>query len=647
MTKQSEVTIDEQSAAFLLTLASEISRIKQLHNYPNQSDSFVHWCVEQLCPSLPDKNIIHAVSPGGPGDKGIDAAWYDDNFLDFNTGMTGVFFVAQGKCSDDMSKVKKFNTETIDNLLSAQEWLQSSTPKAKQPEHEAVRKEYRKRVIDEGRPVKFVGFISGKPQSSLLERFKDIDREEQHSSGKKISFEIFDIDRLHGLFLTRLETSDLPIPEELSFNISTNRYQKDKGVAKALIADVPLDEIHRLVADHGLALFARNLRVPIARSRYNKGMRDVLNESDEIDKFWYYNNGITGICESYRVHTMDDDPDHLTTVTVKGLQIVNGCQTCFTVYDVGQDWRINGESLDSLSNNNVLLRLIEVGHAERESSILAHKIARYTNSQTPITPRDLRATDPEQGRLKERFNKDWKYFFQVKKDEWNRRLVQDRSIRTQFEYPFFFDNEFAGQGFVCIWLNRPTLAKGGKKKIFEENELYETIYGFSTPVEGILFSAQMLHVLDLWRKKRNITYRSAEVRKTNVLTKQDVFRHGNFYILAMTGSSLMDAWKIKDTNKLNTEYLEPACENLKDLIPSYGKPPKGRLSYLCRELDQVFDKSLSILYQYAKEALREDPESTIRNLLVRPTTWDDLQSQKKDLIIPLARDLSNLLENVP
>jgi len=635
---------EEELESFLQTLSSELSRVQKQNSYTDISGAFVHWCIRQLCPNLKEKEIIHAVRPSGPGDKGIDAAWFDKEYRDPNTGYTGVYFIVQGKSSTDFTKVKTHSDQTIKDLSSAYSWLNESGPVPKKPELEAVRKEFNFHANEECGPVKFIGFVAGRPSPSLSEGFKIKKREHR---GANVQFELYDLNRLHGLYLTRLETDELPPPENIKFSIINNRSVKKSPLAKAIVAEVPLNEIHRMVEEHGLSLFGRNLRVPIVNSRYNEGIRRVINNDDEINKFWYYNNGITAICDNFLVKAEDDDPEDRTTVTVKRMQIVNGCQTCYAIYDVGYDWSIKKKPLDPLASTTVLFRLINVGSDERKSSELGQKIAKFTNSQTPITPRDLRATDPEQGRLKKKFSQQWGYFLEVKKGEWSRRLMQDRSMRTKYENPFNFDNEKAGQSFVSLWMNNPTLAKGGKKRIFENESIYDSIYGFNVPVEGLLFSAQMLYLLDSWRRKRDYKYRSKKGSTSALLSREKVLRHGNFYVLSIIGSSIQKRWKVEKPADIDDNRLEVACENLKDLIPVYMNPPKGRLTHLCRALDNSMDKAISLLFQYSKAELKIDPDIDIRVLLVRTSTWDDFYQNNKGKINKNAIELANLLTNIP
>ena len=75
----------------------------------------------------------------------------------------------------------------------------------------------------------------------------------------------------------------------------------------------------------GVRLFARNVRGYLGSTEINRGMDNTI--SDEPEFFWYYNNGITIICDhAERVSSGGKD-----TLNVTNPQIINGQQTTRTL----------------------------------------------------------------------------------------------------------------------------------------------------------------------------------------------------------------------------------------------------------------------------------------------------------------------------
>src|SRR5438132_5310370 len=286
---------------FLPTLAEEIERIKERQSYPSNSDAFVYWSIRQISPSLTDVEALSAVAPQGPGDKGVDAAWFDAETADPSLGVRGIFFVAQGKCPDRFEEIETYGPQVAKDLRSALTWLKSSPERTEKSELKAIKRQFQELVVDAGHPCRLAILIAGLSKDSLREQLEDYNTELDESD-ERVAFELYDLRRLWNLYVTRLEEGDLPIPEEVVFNIPLGNYERPESRGrKALIAELPLSEICNLYGRYGLALFAKNLRVPIVGSRHNRGIEVTLNDNKERQNFWFYNNGLTAVCEDYYV----------------------------------------------------------------------------------------------------------------------------------------------------------------------------------------------------------------------------------------------------------------------------------------------------------------------------------------------------------
>ena len=255
--------------------------------------------------------------------------------------------------------------------------------------------------------------------------------------------DLVDLAELYDLYLLRLDTYDLPIPEKVKLKIVGAPATVVGIPGRAVTLQIPLSEIPNLVHDHQLSLFSKNLRVPISGSKYNRKIQEVLSDPSERQNFWFFNNGITAICHEFGFEP--PAPDSPKLVVAKQLQIVNGCQTSMTVYNEGLRLLDQIQSIKPLEEATVLLRLIELPSEDILRAALAQRIARYTNSQTPITGRDLHATDPIQAKFREEMNRDWRIFFETKKQEWRRRTEQNKTLKQNFQWPHVVRNDDAAQ----------------------------------------------------------------------------------------------------------------------------------------------------------------------------------------------------------
>ncbi|MFZ2998262.1 AIPR family protein [Sphingobium sp.] len=131
-------------------------------------------------------------------------------------------------------------------------------------------------------------------------------------------------------------------------------------------------------------LFEENVRVYLGEQNdINKRIYDTAISS-ESTMFWYYNNGITIVCESF-----SHQPGFRNSpLTLSNPQVVNGGQTSHALFEASKS------NFTMLSKVRILVRIIET----RDKSLYA-KVAEATNSQTPIRSRDLRSNDPMLVRL--------------------------------------------------------------------------------------------------------------------------------------------------------------------------------------------------------------------------------------------------------
>ncbi len=126
-------------------------------------------------------------------------------------------------------------------------------------------------------------------------------------------------------------------------------------------------------------LFNYNIRQWLGKNAVNKGMMETIE--NEPNKFFYYNNGITAICEDYRI---DKEKN---TITCSKFQIVNGAQTLTTLAK-------QPDGVD-LSQIKVLLKIVKADKyttGDRDNSLAAN-IVKNNNSQTVIKAIDFRSND--------------------------------------------------------------------------------------------------------------------------------------------------------------------------------------------------------------------------------------------------------------
>lgn len=134
-----------------------------------------------------------------------------------------------------------------------------------------------------------------------------------------------------------------------------------------------------------------NVRGYILKSSYNKDMLETLETTPE--NFFIFNNGITIVVDSLDVRS--NGVKKTLLFNLEKMQIVNGGQTLRTIYKYIQE---NPETwIDKLDRASILVKIVDTSSDKYISS----NVARYTNSQNPVSPYDLKSMDPLQIAIEE------------------------------------------------------------------------------------------------------------------------------------------------------------------------------------------------------------------------------------------------------
>lgn len=184
-------------------------------------------------------------------------------------------------------------------------------------------------------------------------------------------------DRISARFQSDREISIRMLEEQI--------FEKTDGNVRAVIGTARADEFISAFKDPrdslqlDPSLFEENVRVYLGeQNEINKRIYDTAI-SNESGLFWYYNNGITIVCDSFSYQPGFRNP----TIILKSPQVVNGGQTSHALFEASK------VDFDALQRVRLLVKIIET----KDKSLYA-KVAEATNSQAPIRSRDLRSNDP-------------------------------------------------------------------------------------------------------------------------------------------------------------------------------------------------------------------------------------------------------------
>ena len=157
-----------------------------------------------------------------------------------------------------------------------------------------------------------------------------------------------------------------------TFQLESGKYlEVELNGTRAVLAAIPLKDCVNIPGIKDGRLFRKNVRQSLGNSnKVNKGIAKTIKK--EPGDFFFYHNGITAICSKIDIQNGQ--------LTVKDLNIVNGCQSLSTIFSCGEAAK--------KSYGYILFKFYEMANSEK-----ADKITNSTNSQSAVKARDLRSND--------------------------------------------------------------------------------------------------------------------------------------------------------------------------------------------------------------------------------------------------------------
>jgi len=157
---------------------------------------------------------------------------------------------------------------------------------------------------------------------------------------------------------------------------------------KAVYGHVAATDLSLLFEEHGNRLFAENYRFGIEKSSVNNAIAGTAATNPE--SFWYYNNGITAICDDFSKLPIGGNDTGSGVFDARKVSIINGAQTVTSIARA----KAAGASLDSV---RVHMRVISLQGTPDDFGM---HVTGANNTQNDLNPVDFVAADPNQDRLR-------------------------------------------------------------------------------------------------------------------------------------------------------------------------------------------------------------------------------------------------------
>lgn len=470
-------------------------------------------------------NIESSVT-NGPNDGGIDFVYYND---DDNKVILGQCkYTESMQLNDIVSELNKMSS-TVENFFKTN--TGSYNYKLKKVLQNAL-----DRLPDESAGnVEYWIFTTSKFNKKDVE----IKLSNEHNLYSKDMVLVYDVDEIVSQIRDVIQTIQTVKEFKVSIDKAKNYLEYDATNIEGVMVNISSDSLIKMYnkyKDDGL--FDLNIRKYIGNKTVDEGIKETLDK--ERENFWFYNNGLTIACEDY---SLDGDKVHLYNFS-----IVNGGQTTNRIGNYKGD------------NNQEFFIPCKIIKIKNDNLGLYAKIAETTNSQKPISSRDLKSNSPEMKVLKNWLGKEDVYL-EIKRGE--------KAKSKHFAYSI--KNDELGQLLLSFIYQQPGTARSGKKTIFDNSSFYNKLYRVNYEKDP----NKKQFVLDLI--KLNDGYKEIEKKLINGSkfkeNEKTVLSNGKYVIIALIGLSYLMANKdfTRDDLNNNLSILNDISFTFGGFISNYTK----------------------------------------------------------------------------
>lgn len=462
-----------------IEFAQEKKHIK--HDY----HAFVYWFIATLY-GKDEKSIKRALCDG-THDKGVDAVLID------KIEKTVSIFQSKFERAGNKTQLKENEVKLlalVREYFRSRRALKAATHKANPATLHLLEEAFQ--ALSEGFTLELVFITTHKANPAVEPLLRNTLQFTQNQ------FRVFSYDNILAIMADK-SRDFLPAnrPYNLKFK-SADGVIVRPGNCKSWVLTVGANVLRDMAInypDH--LLFRKNVRDFLGTgSETNTRMKETLRNPNEQQNFWFYNNGITILCNDAAIN-MEDKYIHLLDP-----EVINGCQTVTTIRNFKED-----------STSEVLVRIV----ASQDQTFMDSMIL-YQNSSNPVLKRDLKSNDPVQVRLHhEFFKRGW--FYEIKRgQDFKTRANEDRNIRDQCIYGSI-KNSIVAKCLAAIKMHPSIATSKGDDYFFGEG--YEDIFTSDLSTYNCLAPCLLKRVI----------YESYQSKKFHGFDKEWVFKNPATYFV--------------------------------------------------------------------------------------------------------------------
>lgn len=239
----------------------------------------------------------------------------------------------------------------------------------------------------------------------------------------------------------------------------------------AAIVNVSAFSVKELYAKHNINLLSLNLRYHVKGGNVDKAILGTIKNNPA--SFWLKNNGITIICDNFRIDGRE--------VHLENFSIVNGGQTTYLLnksdfLNAAQDFYLSCKIIKNIAKDKIQFSL---------------DIAEAANSQKAIKPADLKANAPEQRSFAQTM-REVGIFYQTKRGEVIPKKYNATYLHTKLDE--------VGKLCMAAIFQEPCKSRNNPSAAYKNDKYYNPIFK-GNQKQIAQFCKELLYMDDYFRKK--------------------------------------------------------------------------------------------------------------------------------------------------
>ena len=405
-----------------------------------------------------------------------------DMGIDFYVNSAPAYSICQTKCPDLSTLTSKdkpvtFGDDALEELIAGVEMLLDKKGDYKVKKSiKRLRSDFQKDLTSDQENTSLTAYLAifGKLSDTASQTFQS---KRDHYRSEGVDLKLITWEDVYK------QMHSFDEPEDLDFNIIINYRMNDilrRDDYLYVLANA--FDFYKAFRDHEWRLFEWNVRLQLHNSKINPRIVNSLKHEKSQKRFHHFNNGLLITCKQYTIN------EGKRLITVKGPQIINGCQTV----------RAISESYENLSpdkqekfreNTRVQVKILKTTDV-----IFIGELVVSTNDQNPMNPRNLKSNSQEQRHLQAAFRSiEPSWFYQRKDGEFKSLLAHAAKVKwfRKSEYAVSrkksrqIDNEDLAKSWFAF-IGRSDRALRGGIEYFDDGE-EKGAYGLvfkSTPSHG-------------------------------------------------------------------------------------------------------------------------------------------------------------------